>query len=289
MSTRNQAFLILGAILVVSVLWWGRGYRAAPNPPANGFTPAIPSQSGSPRSAVSLPKGSQLPGVDATAIPTPAGSELAAFLAMAKNTAIAPDEREAHIAELGKKGGTDASRKLMALGDEDTYLNFAAVRSLGAINSPEVTAYLETKLRDGDPRVVAEAVGSLAKIEGVEAIPWIAEVLIRNRRRDDGHQDIVCTACIEALKKIRAPSALRVLASELELTVGISLHHEYGSKVVEAIAEIGDPSGVSILRSYAERLQSLKVSQTGNPKGEQYFQSKIDEAMMAISQIQKGK
>jgi HEAT repeat protein len=212
---------------------------------------------------------------------------LAEFLSMAKNPAIPPDDRENRIMALGRQGDSEATRKLMALGNEDTYLNFAALRALGTIKHPEVTAYLETKLTNGDPRLVAAAVVSLAGAKGEASIAQIAGVLETNRLREDGHQDIVCSACIDALTELRASAALPALALELEKTVGVTLHHEYGSRVVEAIREIGDPAGVEALQAYAERLRTLKGKQSDNPKGEQYFQSKIDEVATAIVRLQQ--
>ena len=155
------------------------------------------------------------------------------------------------------------------------------------LKEPDVAAYLEAKLTHGDPRMVAAAVVSLARVEGAAAVEKIAAVLDRNRRRDDGHQDIVCTTCVETFKELRVPSALPALALELEKTVGVTLHHEYGSKVVAAIGEIGDPAGVGALQAYAERLRALKVKQSGNPKGEQYFQSKIDEVVATMTRLQQ--
>jgi HEAT repeat protein len=206
---------------------------------------------------------------------------------MARNPTIAADERENRIMALGRQADSEATRKLMALGNEDTYLNFAALKALGTIKHPEVTAYLETKLTNGDPRLVATAVLSLAGVKGDTSVAQIARVLEENRLREDGHQDIVCAACIDAFTQLRSSAALPALALELEKTVGVTLHHEYGSRVVEAIREIGDPAGVKPLQAYAERLHALKGKQSGNPKGERYFQSKMDEVATAIAWLQQ--
>jgi HEAT repeat protein len=211
--------------------------------------------------------------------------DIDAFLGMTRNAAIDADIREKSILELGRRGGPDAVRKLMALGNEDTYFNFAAVNALGAIQGPEVARYLEEKCFHADPRMVAAAVSSLAQIEGAAAVPPIAVVLERNRHRDDGHQDWVCSACVKALGDLAVPSAWSVLALELEKTVGVTLHYEYGSKVVAALGEIGNPACREALSAYMERLQAAKGKHFGNPKGEHYFQSKIDEVGGVLSRL----
>lgn len=199
------------------------------------------------------------------------------FLEMTRNTAINADVREKFIMELGRRGGPDAIPKLMALGNEETYFNFAALKALANLPTPEVAAYLEAKCFHPDPRMVSAAVSSLAKVEGAAAVPKIADVLARNRIRDDGFQDLICAQCVNTLKELGVSSALPVLLLELEKTVGVSLQYEYGSTVVAAVGEIGDPAGLAALEAYAERLKALKARQPNREMGVQYFQSKIDE------------
>ena len=279
---------VLGLVLVGLVLWWGHGNESKTSNQREAETCVPPFSSGLtatvPPSATNL---SDAP-TPVPATPRSRNGDLAEFLNMAKNPAIAADEREDRIMALGRQSGAEATRKLMALGNEDTYLNFAALKALGTVKNPEVAAYLDAKLTNGDPRMVAAAVMSLAGVKGEASIAQIAGVLKKNRLREDGHQDIVCGACVTALTDLHASSALPTLVLELEKTVGVTLHHEYGSRVVAAIREIGDPAGVEALRAYAERLRALKSQQSGNPKGEQYFQSKLDEVASTIARLQSG-
>jgi len=207
------------------------------------------------------------------------------FLAMARNGAIDADVREKSIMELGRRGGPDAISKLMALGNADTYFNFAAVNALATLPTPAVAAYLEAKCFHADPRMVSAAVSSLAKVEGAAAVPKIADVLERNRIRDDGFQDLICAQCVNTLKELDVSSALPVLVLELEKTVGVSLQYEYGSAVVSAMGKIGDPAGLAALEAYAERLKALKVRPSNPEMGVQYFQSKIDEVEGTMNQL----
>jgi hypothetical protein len=279
---------VLGLVLAGLVLWWGHGNESKPSNQREAETCVPPFSSG--LTATVPPSATNLSDVPPPVPGTPhsTNGDLAEFLNMAKNPAIATDEREDRIMALGRQSGAEATRKLMALGNEDTYLNFAALKALGTVKSPEVATYLETKLTNGDPRMVAAAVMSLASVKGEAAIAQIAGVLNKNRLREDGHQDIVCGACVTALTDLHASSALPTLVLELEKTVGVTLHHEYGSRVVAAIREIGNPAGVEALRAYTERLRALKSQQTGNPKGEQYFQSKLDEVASTIIRLQSG-
>lgn len=280
--------LVLGLVLLGTVLWWGHGHESKTSNQREAGTREPPFSSG--LTATDPPSTASRPDVPplAPATPRSTNGDLSEFLNMAKNPAIAADEREDRIMALGRQSGAEATRKLMALGNEDTYLNFAALKALGTFKSPEVAAYLDAKLTNGDPRMVAAAVVSLADVKGEASIAQIAGVLKKNRLREDGHQDIVCGACVSALTDLHASSALPTLVLELEKTVGVTLHHEYGSRVVAAIREIGDPAGVESLRAYAVRLLALKSQQSGNPKGEQYFQSKLDEVASTIAQLQSG-
>lgn len=215
--------------------------------------------------------------------------EVATFLAMAKDATVDADERERRIMELGRAGDSTAARALMALGDEDTYLNFAAINALASIKNPEVDAYLVKKLQHGDPRMIAAAASSLAAIAGKTAVPSIAATLKDNRLRADGQQDVVCAACVEAFKRIGDASALPALAEELEKTVGVSLSYDYGSRIVSVIREIGDPAGIPILQSYATRLGELESGSADNPKAEHFFQSEIQKATEAMDYLGQGR
>ena len=206
-------------------------------------------------------------------------------LARFKNTAIPVATRLREIDALGKSNTPTAARVLMALGDDNTYLNYAAVAALGRVKQPGVNEYLEGKMTHADPKVVAAAVKSLADALGTDAIAAIAGVLEKNHKRDDGYQDLVCTACVEALASIKSPDAVPALARELEETVGKDLLYDYGSVVVVALKDIGDASGKAALVAYAERLATAKAHMKDNPMGRRYLDGKIDEAKNAADEL----
>ena len=78
------------------------------------------------------------------------------FVAMAKNARIPIEEREQAVSAAGTLRDGPALRKLMALGNENTYLNCAAVAALGKAGSPEVAEYLKRKLSDPNPRLLSQ-------------------------------------------------------------------------------------------------------------------------------------
>jgi HEAT repeat protein len=194
-------------------------------------------------------------------------------------------QRLAEIAHLARAGDDAGARTLMLLGDRRTYLNWAAVEALAEVPSPRVAEYLDRKLDDADARVVCAAIGSFARVRGMHALPRLAAVLKANRKRSDGHEDVVCTAAVEALAGIGSPEAIPILASELRETVGSSLHYEYGSRIVGALRTIGNPAAVPALRTYIEALADEHARNADNPLGQTYIEEKIDEAREAIDAL----
>ncbi|MDI6775328.1 MAG: hypothetical protein QME60_08075 [Verrucomicrobiota bacterium] len=209
-------------------------------------------------------------------------------LAYFKNAAIPAAERLGHIEELARRGDDLAMNILKALGDEDTYLNYEGVEALGKVKGrADVAEYLKGKLAAPDSRMLCAAVRSLAAIEGESAAPAIAGVLNANRTRPDGHHDNVCAACVESLAAIRAASVIPILKAEFEETVGVTLLHEYGSKLVKALRDIGDPAGRPILLAYVDRLVKEEQAMTDNPMGREYLRDKIREAHDAAAALGK--
>jgi hypothetical protein len=177
----------------------------------------------------------------------------------------------------------------MKLGDAYTYLNFKAVEALGNVRTPEVAQYLAGKLGDQDPKVIAQAMQSLARVQGAAAVPALAAAIASNRQRPDGFQDTICAAGVKALGEIGSATAIPALAEEFEKTVGKTLQHEYGSQVVAAFRAIGDAAGVPSLQAYAARLEKEHAAMADNPMGQRYLEGKIKEVTDAISMIeQKG-
>jgi hypothetical protein len=201
------------------------------------------------------------------------------------DAAIPVSQRMAEIDQLGQRGDAAAVQILMTLGDTYTYLNFQAIEALGRVKTPEVARYLAGKTGDKDPKIVAGAMQSLARVQGAEGIPVIAATIAANRQRPDGFQDTVCAAGVKALAEIGSPQAIPALAEEFEKTVGKTLQHEYGSQVVAAFKAIGDPAGVPALEAYAQRLQTQRDAMGKNPMGQHYLEGKIKEVREAIAAL----
>lgn len=210
------------------------------------------------------------------AIPAPAGQVLRLM-----NSAIPIEDRLAEIRGLASRADRNSTRILMELADRDTLLNSAAVEALGRIPTTEVTEFLTRKLASGDPQILAATVRSLARTGGAQAVSPIAVILRGNHRRDDGYQDTVCTACVEALGATGSPQAVPALAAELEETVGRDLQLEYGSAVVAALAHIGSASAQPSLLAYARRLKTRQAAEH-NPLATEYLRCKISEVESAI-------
>lgn len=204
-----------------------------------------------------------------------------------EDAAVPVEEREAELAALAKAGDDNAATVLMALGNEHTYLNYAAIQALAGVQSPVVSVYLQGKLEDADPRIVASAARSLAGREGAAAVPAIAAAIRKNRQRADGFQDMVCAACAAALGETRSAQAVPVLDAELRETVGFTLQYEYGSKVIKALVATGQTGACEVIRAYAERLSRGLPEKADNPMGKRYMEDKIREARDAAASIGK--
>lgn len=204
-----------------------------------------------------------------------------------EDSVIPVPQRLQELKDLAKRGDALAVAVLEALGNEETYLNYAAVEALGQIHAPGVLEYLQAKTTNPDARVICAAVSSLAAIEGAAAVPQIGVVLQANRARPDGHQDIVCGTCVVALGTIGSAAGVPLLATELRETYGYSLSHSYASQVVQAMQAIGDPSGIPALLAYVARLTVEKQKMAGNPMGLEYLDGKISEAQKAVAALQK--
>lgn len=201
------------------------------------------------------------------------------------NTALPIKDRLAEIKAISALDNAVSAQTLMALGDEETYLNYAAVEALGHMTQPGIAQYLEDKLEHADPKVLCAAIHSLSLIAGEAAVSHIIETLHSNTVRPDGYQKLVCSACVKALGRIRTASAVPVLKQELTQTVGRYMQYDYGSTVVDALMEIGDPAGHPVLLAYANRLKHLQQGMTDNPMGQYYLDRKIEETLAAADQL----
>jgi HEAT repeat protein len=219
------------------------------------------------------------------AAPQRDASRLTESASRLRDSSIPVEERRAEIASLAERGDEPSVRVLMDLGDDHTYLNWAAVEALGRTGSNEVIRYLRGKLTHPDPRVLCSAVKGLARAAGTASVRDVAEVLERNRERPDGCEDMVCSTCVGALGEIGSAKAIPALRRELEGTVGTSLHYEYGSAVVAALRAIGDSAAGPVLAAYARRLARAREEMSDNPLGREYMEAKISEALGAAEAV----
>lgn len=286
-------------LLVVAVIFGRRqcDREAGVHPGAEPFSaPAIP------RSAA-LESGIGQAGKDAVQAPTPMAalplvemkaeppdlretpSEIRLRIEHFGDTAVPVAQRLRELEQLGTKGDEESVSVLKAVGDAETYLNYAAIEALGRARLPGVTEYLAEKLSNPDSRVVCAAVKSLATLEGAKAVSKIGVTLKANRSRSDGHQDLVCGTCVEALGAIGVPAAIPLLGAELKETRGVTLSYTYGSQVVAALKKIGDPAGRPVLLEYADQLAVEAKSKPPDPMVQEYLQGLIREARNAAETL----
>lgn len=191
-------------------------------------------------------------------------------------------ERKEEIGRLAEKGDDEAIEALMALGDSDSYLNFAAVEALGNIKNAagkqRIVNYLSGKLAAQDLKVLSAAIRSYGELRGGQAVPELAELIRRNRVREDGFEYMVLTAAVRTLRRIGSRDAVPILSEELERSEQKGWSLEYGSELVEALDAIGSEESRKALLAYAERL-SARVPD--DPLAGTYFRQKISEAEAA--------
>jgi HEAT repeat protein len=203
---------------------------------------------------------------------------ISGFLARFKDARISVNERMTEITALGIRGDEQSIEILIALGDEKTYLNFAAVRALGICKGEVVAEYLLEKLSDPDSRVLCEAVRSYAKVRGEEAVADIVDVIRNNHERSDGFEKEVCTMAVNMLGEIASEEAVPALISELERSEEKGWNLEYGSAVIAALARIDTPDARNAISEYADRL-AARVPE--DPLARKYYEDKIKEARTA--------
>jgi hypothetical protein len=277
----ENLLLRLGLVIVlVGLFAWSRYFRID----LSGETALKSGRESAPAPAVLPPDASRPAGPATNRAVRPATPPTPQVLAAVRSfgDALTPlEDRRERIRDLAAQGTDDALAILMALGNAETYLNWAAVEALGDCTNTAVEPYLLGKLDHPDPRVLAAAVVSLAKVAGERAVADIAATLARNHVRPDGHEDMVCGACVAALALTRSPAALPALEAELQHTVGTSLGYDYGSRVVAAVAGIRDPRTGPILLSYVDKLTVALTDMPSNPLGQQYVRTKIEETRQA--------
>jgi hypothetical protein len=191
------------------------------------------------------------------------------------------------LEDLGRLGDARSVAILKALGDRNTYLDYAAVEALGRVRTGTGADYLADKLDHADSRVICAAVRSLAAVQGEAALPRIVAALQAHRTRADGHQDVVRTACVEALGSLGVSAGVPPLKNELDLAVS-DLGYEYAASVVAALRQIADPAAIPVLRAYIVRLEKDYAAMTDNPMGQDYLREKIRETEAALRALESG-
>jgi HEAT repeat protein len=217
----------------------------------------------------------------AAAVPAEAaqGDDVRAELARFKDTKRPLKQRRRDISILAKRGDARSIEILMALGDENTYLNWAAVEALGRCLKPDVTEYLKKKLESKEKRVMCAAVRSYARHMGEAAVPELADLLKKNRTRPDGYEKEVQSAIVKVMAGLNDPKTVPVLTEELTRYKETSWNLDYGSIVVGALGRVGTPAAHKAIKTYADGLAGMKPE---DPMAKKYFEDKIAEAQKAI-------
>jgi HEAT repeat protein len=219
-----------------------------------------------------------------SAIPANSVDETAVKAAVAEleNNDVPTTDRSMKIKELATKGDATSVAALMKLGDEDTYLNYAAVEELGTVANPAmkqpIVNYMRGKLAAQDLKVLAAAIKNLGKLLGSDAVPLLAEVIRQNRVRGDGFELMVLTGAVETLGQIGSADAVPILMEELGRSEEKGWSLAYGSDVVEALGRLNTPAGKQALIAYADRLQARRPN---DPLAGPHFDKKIAEARQA--------
>jgi len=208
-------------------------------------------------------------------------------LAWFKDETVSPEVRQVEVFELAQRRDGQAIEMLETIADVPTEIGRDAIISLGDTATTGAVAYLNSRLSDPSPTVLAAAVVSLARAAGTGAVDGVAGVLQRNHSRADGWEDRVCGACVKALALTQAPAALPVLNLEFEATTNETFGYEYGSAVVQAMKDIGSVDARPLLLGYAERLTQERSRVLEHPLSVRYLDQKITEAKEAAAALLK--
>ncbi len=237
---------------------------------STGTVPLPPAAPVPALATVATPASARQPGVAAAARP-----EDASAFAYFSNPAVPLDDRIKAIRALGIANDEQAKTTLMALGNAPIYLNRYAVEAIGARQGADVKQYLEGKLNDPEAVIVCAAAGALVRSAGKDALADLAAALAQNRRRDDGHQQMVCTAIVHALREIADADAAPVLLAELARNGERGWSLEYGSEIVAALRRVATPEVRAAALQYADALEQRVPD---DPLAGPYVKGKIAEA-----------
>ena len=256
-----------------------REHPATPQPDPSPAAQGAPLRTDDPLQAEQAASSSTAP---------PPSLDGTAFLpATYADAAIPLGQRRAMLRALAARGGAAAVKVLMNVGDGEAYLRWAAVRALGGLRDGRwrstAETYLRGKLVDADSRTAEAAMAAYGELAGARSVGALAATLSGARGRADGLGPLVAGAGVAALERIATPAAARALAHELGYArQPQSWDYEYGSRVVAALARIGEAAGRSALLAYAALLGHQLPA---DPMARSYLQTKIAEAIAAASQL----
>ena len=191
------------------------------------------------------------------------------------DTRIPFSMRVADLMTLGRKGDAVSIQLLMDVGNAQIYANRYAIEALGLCRGPNVSAYLAGKLRDPDALLAMAAIQSLGQVAASAAIPALTEALVANRVRPDGHQEMVCTADVNALRLTASAQAAPALIAELQRVDQPNWSLEYGSAVIAALRNMDSAEGTRQIAVYADALAAHLPTER---MARAYYERKIAEA-----------
>ena len=197
-----------------------------------------------------------------------------------RDTTIPLERRLGEIARLGRMRDADSTKTLMALGEAQIYVNRYAVEALGGSPGPRVREYLQQKLADSDALLACAAIRALGRSADDAAVAMLAQALVNNRGRPDGHDELVCTAAVETLGLTASGKAESPLIAELKRSEIPGWSLEYGTAVVLALSKVGGAAGRQEMGAYADRLAARSPA---DPMAKASYDRKIIEARVAAS------
>lgn len=280
--------IVAGVVLAVFLIGSQEEDSSVPSRPASKpaeetpvvvSAPADSTKTVESAAAAHTPKPAEAPASTPTEEPTPPADDVRAELERFTDTKRPIKQRRRDISLLAKRGDDRSIEILMALGDENTYLNWAAVEALGQCLKPEVTEYVKGKLEAKEKRVMCAAIRIYARHMGEAAVPELADLLKKNRTRPDGWEVQVQSEIVKVMAGLNDPKTVPVLTEELGRYKEQGWNLEYGSVVVAALGRVGTPDAHSAIKTYADGLVGMKPE---DPLARRHYEDKIAEAQSAI-------
>lgn len=283
-----RRILIVGVVVLLGIvgglLWWGRG---------SDPTTTAPVAIDRPISAIRpTPAMAPLPVSATPATPPvkPASDDevrVRTLVTQATDPGIPEERRVAAINEAATRGDATAVRALVAVADSGAYLAPQAVRALGRVGSPTAQTYLDRAVTQQNPMIAAAAVRALAH-RGAAAVPLIEQTMLTNQQRDDGYQDVVCAAAIDALADTCTPEAVAPMARALAAIAAHStLSYAHAEKIVAAMLRLGRAEAVPALQLHIDRLRRDRDAMTDNPTGRGYLDGLIAQTTDVIASLNR--